>query len=357
MPAYAHRMVASPGLTARWRETDPRFRRFVTLLAVATALPMLAIPLMQGAPRDATATLALASLLTFLGGPAHVSLTSWFYADPVARAHFFAHPLRYFVVPLALIVGTTLAYAVWQGGQPTRWINFFFTVWLLWHYQRQNWGVHSFVTRVVSNASASHLENWILRVAVVGGIIGGIQSAHFGGGTPVADYAATAYRVGGALTLALPVLIVAAVVTVPGLRVAPLRLASLLVGASFFLPVFLFDNADSAVLTYALAHGLQYWIFMLYVVNATSAAGRAAPASFRPGLATLAGAVVFVGAVQWKGGDYGLMEKWSLLPIFGLTLGVTMAHFVIDAGIWRLRDEFPRRYIGAAFPFLARRPS
>jgi len=93
------------------------------------------------------------------------------------------------------------------------------------------------------------------------------------------------------------------------------------------------------------------------VVRSTSAPERAAFAALRPGLWTLLAAVCVIGVVQSKGGDLGLMEKWGLVPIFGLTLGVTMAHFVIDAGIWRLRDEFPRRYIGAAFPFLGRRAS
>ena len=59
-----------------------------------------------------------------------------------------------------------------------------------------------------------------------------------------------------------------------------------------------------------------------------------------------------VGYLLSTSGEYDRMREWNLLPLFGLSLGVTMAHFVIDAGIWRLRDEFPRRYIGAAFPFL-----
>jgi hypothetical protein len=37
-------------------------------------------------------------------------------------------------------------------------------------------------------------------------------------------------------------------------------------------------------------------------------------------------------------------------------LGVTMAHFVIDAGIWRLRDEFPRQFLTSRLPYLLGRP-
>ena len=341
--------------TAPFFGDDPRFRRFVLLLALATAVPMIAVPFTRGEYRDTTAMLSLASLLGFLGGPGHVSLTTWFYADPLARNHFLANPVRYVLAPLVLIVGTTLAYVVWQEREPTRWINFFFTVWLLWHYQRQNWGVHSFVTRVTSDEPASRLEGWILKTAVVGGVIGGIHSAEFGAGTAIAAYAPVAFRVGAAVTMTLPVLIGVAVATTPGLRSAPLRLCTLLVAAGFFLPVFLFDDPGNAVLTYGLAHGLQYAVFMTYVARASGLPGAAPGSPGRPGLMMLAACLLVVGAFLYKGNDYGLMQKWNLLPVFGLVLGVTMAHFVIDAGIWRLRDDFPRRYVGAAFPFLSRR--
>jgi hypothetical protein len=29
-----------------------------------------------------------------------------------------------------------------------------------------------------------------------------------------------------------------------------------------------------------------------------------------------------------------------------------MAHFVIDAGLWRLRDEFPRGFMRSRLPYL-----
>jgi hypothetical protein len=313
---------------------------------------MVAVPIMYGAAADQTASIALAGLLTFLGGPGHVSLTTWFYLDPVAREYFFAHRLRYFFAPALLIVGTTLAYVIWQEQAPTRWINFFFTVWLLWHYQRQNWGIHSFVTRVTSAESASKLEDLILKTAVVGGVIGGIKSAGFGGGTRIQHWAPAAFQLGSLITMTLPLLIVAAVVTVPGLRRSPLRIATLVVGAGFFLPVFLANDLRGAIVPYALAHGLQYMVFMTYV---SQAAGRASPSpgsSARPGLWAMGGGLLVVGYLLSTSGEYDRMREWNLLPLFGLSLGVTMAHFVIDAGIWRLRDEFPRRYIGAAFPFL-----
>jgi hypothetical protein len=41
--------------------------------------------------------------------------------------------------------------------------------------------------------------------------------------------------------------------------------------------------------------------------------------------------------------------------VYGAYLGVTMAHFVVDAGIWRLRDEFPRQFLTTRLPYLLAR--
>jgi len=41
---------------------------------------------------------------------------------------------------------------------------------------------------------------------------------------------------------------------------------------------------------------------------------------------------------------------------YGAYLGVVMAHFVVDAGLWRLRDEFPRTFLRESLPYLLARP-
>ena len=38
--------------------------------------------------------------------------------------------------------------------------------------------------------------------------------------------------------------------------------------------------------------------------------------------------------------------------LFGGFLGAVMAHFVIDAGLWRLRDRFPRAFLAERVPYL-----
>ncbi|MFT5039163.1 MAG: hypothetical protein ACI8TX_000111 [Hyphomicrobiaceae bacterium] len=352
-------MLQPTGLLDRLVGHDRDFGRFVALIALATMVPMLFIPLSQRVQHDAYSVLSIVGVLSFLGGPGHVSLTAWFYSDPVARPHFREHSIRYVWAPLALIVGATATFALFEDRAPTRWLTLVFSVWLLWHYQRQNWGIHSFVSRVSSGESATTAEQWIFRAAVIGGILGGTKTTGIGGGTFVGSNADMLATIGLGITLALPLAIVGCLITTPSLRTAPLRIAMLLVGSCFFLPVFIFGDLASAFLTYALAHGLQYMVFMGYVAGAAATEQKITGPSFadgdtRPGVATLVIWVGTLGVLLLITGDHAMLKSSRLMPLYGFGLGLTMAHFVIDAGIWRLRDKFPRQYIGAAFPFLQR---
>ena len=38
--------------------------------------------------------------------------------------------------------------------------------------------------------------------------------------------------------------------------------------------------------------------------------------------------------------------------IYGVFIGLVMAHFVLDAGIWRLREPFQRGYMRKKFDFI-----
>ena len=138
-----------------------------------------------------------------------------------------------------------------------------------------------------------------------------------------------------------------AVIRSDALRQNPLRLAFFTYGTLFFLPTYLFPDAPSAIFGFALAHGLQYLVYMTVV------SGR----SPRP-LPSLALLLAIA-----AGGHYLLTRAMAGLgltspygdAIFGAALGVVMAHFVIDAGIWRMRESFQRGYMRAKFDFIFER--
>jgi hypothetical protein len=43
------------------------------------------------------------------------------------------------------------------------------------------------------------------------------------------------------------------------------------------------------------------------------------------------------------------------LAIYGVFVGIVMTHFVLDAGIWRLREPFQRGYMRERFSFVFHR--
>jgi hypothetical protein len=339
----------------RWLGADVDFRRFFNLVVFATFLPVVAMPLLARFDPGPKSVLSMAGLLTFLGGPAHVSVTAWLYADRVPRDYFRAHAVRYYWAPLGVIVAVAAAFWLWPNQLPTHYINLTFSMWLLWHYQKQNWGIVSFCSRVSSREPASRWELWALRAAVIAGWMAALRPAGIGHGTLVEGHEAGLFQLAVAVYAVVPVLVGVALVTQPALRRSPPRLFFLIVSCAFFAPSFLFDDNASGFLTYALAHGLQYHVFMSHVAAAPDpGAGAAASGRPRVGVATLVVIVLTLGAFLYLAGDPTIGAKFDALPLYGLVVGITMAHFIVDAGIWRLRDDFVRGYVGNAFPFMRR---
>jgi hypothetical protein len=335
--------VVAPGYATQVRRHATAWRAFVVLIALATISPILVVPFTQHAMSDTDAALGIVVTLNFLGANFHVASTGWFYTDPEMRRHFRDHPLRYLVVPALLIAGSAVAFLL--ADKPVRgWMLAAFFAWQLWHYQKQNVGVLSFMAAGTGSGPLSIWERRTLAAAAVAGILGFFSLFKIG----LADFApqfAQLHQLGLAVYLLVPVLLAIAVLKTPALRSSNLRLGYLVLGSLFFLPTYLFDDQMSATLGYAVAHGLQYLVFMGVV-----SVNRAKPIAsllLLVGIATL-GALVLNDAIQ--------APDWSTSPyafaIYGAFIGTVMAHFVIDAGIWRLREPFQRGYMRKRFFFV-----
>jgi hypothetical protein len=122
-----------------------------------------------------------------------------------------------------------------------------------------------------------------------------------------------------------------------------------LISLMFFAPVFLFHSPYAAVAGLTIAHGYQYLLIVGLVAGA--------PRIGRPslvGLALMLGIAVLGGlALNYASHLHGSPQSFER-ALYGAYLGAVMAHFVIDAGLWRLRDEFPRRFLGGSLPYLLR---
>jgi hypothetical protein len=98
------------------------------------------------------------------------------------------------------------------------------------------------------------------------------------------------------------------------------------------------------------AHGYQYLLIMALVAGGE-----------RPGLPRLVSLALLLNIGLLLGTALNLASHLhgsapAGRALYGAYLGAVMAHFVVDAGLWRLRDEFPRRFLTRRLPYLLGAP-
>ena len=166
------------------------------------------------------------------------------------------------------------------------------------------------------------------------------------------------YRLGSIVFIAI--LIASVAVYVRNLKqTTPLLTIFYFTLVCFFLPVFLSTDMSVAFYSYAIAHGVQYILFMTIV--SLNFEPESSEKRFKIGntvkllLITLLVGFLFYRAIDLKGFEY-FVANASLMRLvdflLGAILGATMAHFVIDAGAWRLSHTLQRSYIGKRFGFV-----
>jgi hypothetical protein len=253
-----------------------------------------------------------------------------------------AHRRRYFVVPAALVVGCAIA-AMFLDTTQLAWVLLAFFAWQFFHFQKQNLGVAALAARAQHTAGLSVQERRALVVAGIGGIVGllGHPALLQIAGARTFDWLFYA----GAAVFSIGVVLGIGAVLRRTSR-DPVFVTVYAVSLLFFLPVWLFTSPYAAVAGLTVAHGLQYLVLMGLLASART--------TDRPvGLSVL----ILVNVALLVGIALNRMSHLHGHPgatqaLFGAYLGLSMAHFVVDAGLWRLRDEFPRAFLTARLPFL-----
>jgi hypothetical protein len=304
---------------------------------------LVALPYAQHVIPGTDAGHNLVVALVFVGANFHVAATGWFYTDGPTRSHFFARPMRYLVVP-ALLVAASAATFQFAPAALRPWLLAAFFGWQLWHYQKQNVGLLSFVAAGTDGVPLSPWERRTLMLAAISGILGFFSLTRVGL-SALAPELATLHQLGATVYLLVPVALGIALAKSPALRANGLRLAFLVLGSAFFLPTYLFDDAISATLSYAVAHGLQYLVFMGVV--SLGHRNPLASVAILLGMATLGALAMNAAILAPDVSDFA----WGHAA-YGAFLGLVMAHFVVDAGIWRLREPFQRGYMRQRFRFV-----
>lgn len=316
---------------------------FLTLLAVATAVPWLGLPFLARTAAEGGLTTFAKTFIVFLGSGVHVASSYALYFDPELRKFFRANPHRYLIAPAVIVLATGVVLAI-AGARLTATGLVLYFAWQTHHYTRQNVGVFSFATRARRTLPPTDLERAAITTAGFAGVIGAVTLVAPYKDTPFAAPAMYAHNVAALVFLAAVAMLALCLPRAIEAR-DPVRLAFLVGGVVFYLPTFVFTDPFSAVSSYAIAHGFQYLVFMAYIAGAgrREAGSRLLVATLAT--ATLGGLVLWHLQYMTKDGTIGGF-------VFGVYLGIVMAHFVIDAGVWRLSEPFQRKYMGQRFQFL-----
>jgi hypothetical protein len=306
-----------------------------------------AVAIALAPPSSAPPGRGLAWLL-FVGSSAHVASTGWLYTLPDVRGHARRHAGRFVLVPAALILGAAVAAAIIPPSA-VGWFLLPYYAWQFCHFQKQNLGMAALAASARRLAPLRPAE----RRAVLAAGYAGITAL-------MAHPALLQLRVSSGLGWLSPAA-AAGYAAAAGTGIIALArrpdgdgtfkmvyLSSL----CFFVPVFTFRSPYAAVGGMTIAHGLQYLLLTGLV-----AAGNGQLPGRAVRLAALANAALIGGAALSAASHlHGAALAGRL--VFGGYLGAVMAHFVIDAGLWRLRDPFPRAFLATRVPgLLPARPS
>jgi hypothetical protein len=314
---------------------------FFPLLLAATAVTFILFPVTAHIFPAEASLAQLTAAITFVGSGGHVAASFFFYSDTEMRERLLLPQRnRFIIVPVTFVLGSALFFGL-SGPVAVAWGATAYWVWQTHHYTRQNHGILAFASRA-AGVPISSLERTAITLTGIAAVLGMVTFV-----TPTTETGLLEW--GWYIhTVALGVFVAGWVLYGVSLfqrnpADCGQRSLVLLMLMLFFMPLFFFADALSAVATYAIAHGLQYLVFMSFVVS-------------RPrrtvGLALLGGFVAAGGGLLFflrtQHGTQGLMSE----AFFGAYLGFVMWHFLLDAGVWRLSEPFQRDYMAERFDFL-----
>ena len=332
-------------------------RRFILALLISTWAPLAFFIALGQFTTFGTGIGGIRSVLLFLS-TAHVPATLFFYTDKEFAGIVRSKPARYIFFPIILTIATGLLLA-FSSTTAQAFVLLTFWGWQAFHYGRQNVGVYAFVSIAEKGRPAHKLEKLAIDAGTVCGILGTFKILGFNA-SPVYLHGALEllYQIGqyGLIAVvAFSLFIYLRNITETTL----LKSVFFFTLVFFFVPIWLSDNINVAFFSYAIAHGLQYITFMSVVSANSRPDGEAAAFPYRS-VGKFLLFLLFVGFIFYRAEDLRALEAIrnsvaltrSVDFLVGAILGATMAHFVIDAGAWRLSKVAQRAYMSKRFGFL-----
>jgi hypothetical protein len=304
---------------------------FFAGLAFVTALPLFGLGFGVGLtnPNGPHSPVLLAALLPIIAatGYGHVASTAYLYADrgfwPLIRQNW----ARFVFFPALAVLVWGGAYRLGPAAAGVTKLIFF--VWLLYHYQRQNYGVIAFAAQDRKLGPLPKGVQAILNLSVAGGICTMLARPDL--------LAQPIFRVAGiGLFAAATVVLGHLLMTNRRIATDPLVAGFTVLGWAFFLPTLMSRDLLVCFTPFAIAHGAQYLLFVAVISG---------------GSGLKWGGPVIMGATTF--GTWWLFTRLLGLPGGAAMLnGITIGHFVADAKIWRMREPMQRQLIRQRFGFL-----
>ena len=308
-----------------------------------TTIAALVVAALLAPPGDGSPGPVLVALV-FVGPAMHVASTGWLATITDVRACARSHPWRLVVVPALLVLGAPVLVPMLPSVAVAPVIEGVFA-WQFLHFAKQNVGMatlastshgagplHAMERRCVVASGCCGIAALVARPGLLG--LDGVPSS--GGLFALAASGFTATVLVGLVAVALRPRHERPTGTVVGIAVA----------LGFSAPLFLVASPYGAVGGMTIAHGLQYLVLLgLVAVRPGEATGRAARVGSLLAIAVVGGLAVQATALAHGG-------IGSNRVLLGAYLGLVAAHFVVDAGVWRLRDATSRTFVTGALPDL-----
>ncbi|MGV0108553.1 hypothetical protein NSTCB13_07510 [Nostoc sp. DSM 114160] len=292
---------------------------FKICLAIATFLPFIFFPLYSQLLHSPLTSIKVAFL--FLA-TAHVATTGYFYWCREFRENIIVkNKMRYIFLPILLFLVAGFIYA-YSPDFLKIYLLLFYWVWQSHHYGRQNIGVYSFWVK----RPLKKLERQCITIGTLAGTFAALKIVGYAT-APIFLHQLIDMMYHFGLFLAVSAFFLSAWTIFKGAN------PFLFVMSLFFVPAFLSNNIAISFYTYAIAHGLQYIIFMGAIALADS---KKALIPFSIYM-ILGGAILY--SSQWAG-DSVWIQFFA-----GGVLGLTMGHFIVDAHAWRLSMPVQREFV------------
>lgn len=304
---------------------------FLVSLYAASLIPIVSVPLLASLKNPAT-VYAL-DAFQFVAGYCHVGLTPFFYTEASLKDFFQKNAAIYFWLPLAILAGTGLTFALAPSSILQNLLIPYF-VWQTWHYQRQNFGALSFVANLTQSGKVTAEERRLLNLGVIAGILGLFKLQMAGQQTLLQNQFDLLYQSGSLMLIGLVAFFIYTLFKHRNLFASPIRLGFLFIATFFYLPTFLFPDVISGVSSYAFAHGMQYFVFMAFVAKGDTIK----PLIKLLSIGAVVGTLIYLCA--------------GIQVLLGLVLGAAMAHFVVDGHLWKMGQPFQRAYLKRSFDFI-----